>query len=80
MNQIDQNLAVVDMELPGVYMAARRKEKQYPILAIRGISDVIGFKRDNGWTKYACETAAAFFFKLLQVHPGLRAGSTLFPN
>jgi len=55
-----RDLAAVEMELAGVYAAARQPDREYPILAIRGISDVVGFKRDNIWTKYACESAAAF--------------------
>jgi hypothetical protein len=31
------------MELSGIYTAARRIHKEYPILADRGISDVVGF-------------------------------------
>jgi hypothetical protein len=31
-------------------------------MAIRGISDIIGFERDDQWTKYACQTAAAFAY------------------
>src|SRR5438477_6723143 len=29
-------------------------------IAIRGISDVVGYRRHPDWTAYACETAAAF--------------------
>jgi nucleoside phosphorylase len=64
-----REIAAVEMELGGVYKAARRQDHEYPILAIRGISDVVGFKRDPGWTTYACHTAAAFFFALLRVMP-----------
>jgi len=55
-----RDLKAVEMELPGVYTAARTRNKEYPVLAIRGISDIVGFQRDPGWTKYACESAAAF--------------------
>jgi nucleoside phosphorylase len=65
-----RELRAVEMELGGVYKAARRREHEYPILAVRGISDIVGFKRDPGWTAYACHTAAAFFFALLRVMPG----------
>jgi len=64
-----RHLAAVEMELAGIYTAARRMEREYPILAVRGISDIVGFKRDAKWTNYACETAAAFFFALLAVLP-----------
>jgi nucleoside phosphorylase len=61
-----RNVAAVEMELGGVYLAARRLDREYPILAIRGISDIVGFKRDEAWTKYACKSAAAFAHALLQ--------------
>ena len=57
------------MELSGVYSAARRMGKEYPILAIRGISDIVGFKRDSAWTKFAFNTAASLFFALLRAVP-----------
>jgi nucleoside phosphorylase len=40
-----------------------------PFLAIRGISDVVGFTRDHDWTTYACEAAAAFTRALLLARP-----------
>ena len=55
-----RDLAAVEMELPGVYRAARRHDREYPVMAIRGISDIVGLKRDPRWTGYACRTAAAF--------------------
>jgi nucleoside phosphorylase len=58
-------VAAVEMELGGVFLAARQINREYPILTIRGISDIIGFKRDEQWTKYACATAAAFAYALL---------------
>jgi len=64
--QTARDLCVVEMELAGVYSAARRMGKEYPILAIRGISDVIGFKRSPEWTTYACQAAASLFFGLLK--------------
>jgi len=59
-------LAVVEMELAGVYKAAQTAGKTYPILAIRGISDVVGFKRHDDWTKFACEVAASFTAALIR--------------
>jgi nucleoside phosphorylase len=58
--------SVVEMELSGVYTACRRNGRDYPILAVRGISDVVGFRRDPQWTAYACKTAAAFAYALLR--------------
>jgi nucleoside phosphorylase len=60
-----RQLIAVEMELGGIYIAARRPEKEYPILAIRGISDIIGFKRHADWTEYACHSAAAFVHALI---------------
>jgi nucleoside phosphorylase len=48
----------VEMELGGVHVAA--EEDKVPVLSIRGISDVVGFRRSSAWTEYACQTAAAF--------------------
>ena len=50
----------VEMESAGVYEAAQGIDRQYPVLAIRGISDIVGLERDKRWTAYACQTAAAF--------------------
>ena len=57
----------MEMELSGVYQAAWPYQK--PILAIRGISDIVGFKRSPDWTTYACHTAAAFTIALLRSRP-----------
>jgi hypothetical protein len=40
-----------------------------PFLAIRGISDVVGFDRDPDGTAYACEIAAAFTRAFLRARP-----------
>jgi nucleoside phosphorylase len=60
-----RDLVAVEMELSGVYAAARRRRKEYPVIAIRGISDIVGFKRSHDWTAYACNTAASFCVSLL---------------
>lgn len=61
-----RQLSHVEMEAGGVYHAARNAgSREYPFLCIRGISDIVGFKRDNVWTQYACHTAAAFAQKLI---------------
>jgi hypothetical protein len=52
-----QSLAV-EMEFTGVHKAASRRG--VPVLAIRGISEILGFRRSPGWTSYACHAAAAF--------------------
>lgn len=62
-----RQISGIEMELAGVYQAAWNAQK--PVLAIRGISDVVGFKRSANWTGYACNTAAAFMFALLRYRP-----------
>lgn len=70
-----RDVAHVEMEVAGVYHAANTAERVYPVLAVRGISDVVGLKRHPDWTIYACNTAAAFFLSLLQAMPeGLLEG------
>jgi nucleoside phosphorylase len=64
-----RQLLAVEMELAGVYRAARRKDKEYPVLAIRGVSDIVGFKRHSDWTTYACNSAAAFAQAILKTKP-----------
>src|SRR5437660_2078530 len=55
-----RSIKAVEMEAAGVYLAAQQMRQQYPVMAIRGISDIVGFKRDDDWKQYACHTAAAF--------------------
>ncbi|HAW28874.1 MAG TPA: hypothetical protein DCY03_12270, partial [Planctomycetaceae bacterium] len=43
----------------GVFWACH--DHQLPLLCVRGISDVVGFKRGADWTEFACNSAAAFF-------------------
>jgi nucleoside phosphorylase len=57
-----RTILAVEMEAAGVYQASQKISKQYPVMAIRGISDIVGLGRDNQWTKYACQTAAAFAY------------------
>jgi len=61
-----RNLLAVEMESGGVYRAARER---CPMLAIRGISDIVGLKRADAWTKYACASAAAFARAFLRTQP-----------
>ncbi|MBX3290038.1 MAG: hypothetical protein KF855_11910 [Acidobacteria bacterium] len=78
--QSARHVAGVEMELAGVYQAAHDAQK--PVLAIRGISDVVGFKRSPEWTEYACHTAASVAAALLKFRPinpigtGIGAAST----
>jgi nucleoside phosphorylase len=61
-----RQVVAVEMESAGIYKATHGR---VPFLAIRGISDVVGFKRDPDWTAYACETAAAFAQAFLRTQP-----------
>jgi len=67
--QYARHVQAVEMELAGIYRAARQRHREYPILAIRGISDIIGFKRDDQWTAYACRSAAAFARAVIGLQP-----------
>lgn len=62
----NRHLLAVEMESGGVYRAARER---CTMVAIRGISDVIGLKRSDSFTKYACLTAAAFCRAYLSTKP-----------
>lgn len=64
--QTARHIVAVEMESAGVYRAARDRS---PMLAIRGISDIVGLKREDGWTKYACASAAAFVRAYLRTTP-----------
>jgi nucleoside phosphorylase len=64
--QSARDLQAVEMELAGVYVAVRSDGDRVPFLGIRGLSDIVGFKRDSGWTLYACHTAASFAAALIR--------------
>jgi nucleoside phosphorylase len=64
-----RQIEAVEMELEGMYTAARTRRRIYPILVSKGISDIVGFDRDDAWTKYACETAASGALALLELRP-----------
>jgi nucleoside phosphorylase len=66
-SKIARQVVAVEMESAGIYKATQGAK--VPFLAIRGISDVIGFKREDEWTPYACETAAAFAQAFLLTQP-----------
>jgi nucleoside phosphorylase len=63
--KIARQTQVVEMESAGVYRAVYGRD--VPFLAIRGISDIVGFKRHPDWTAYACHTAAAFLLAFLRI-------------
>ncbi len=64
--QTARNLLAVEMESGGVYRAVRER---CPMLAIRGLSDLVGLSRSDAWTKYACTSAAAFTRAFLRTRP-----------
>jgi nucleoside phosphorylase len=68
-----RNLLAIEMESGGVYRAVRER---CPMLTIRGISDIVGLKRADAWTKYACASAAAFTRAFLRTHPVETSSST----
>lgn len=61
-----RDLLAIEMESGGVYRAL---QERCPMLAIRGISDIVGLERDDAWTKYACASAAAFTRAFLRTQP-----------
>jgi nucleoside phosphorylase/predicted transcriptional regulator len=64
-----RQIAALEMESAGIYRAAFQGDKNYPVLAIRGISDIVGFKRDAAWTLYACASAASFARAFIGLKP-----------
>jgi hypothetical protein len=64
-----RQIEAVEMELEGMYTAARTRDRTYPILVSKAISDIVGFRRGDDWTKYACETAASGALALLALRP-----------
>lgn len=65
--QTARHASGVEMELGGVCRAARYgADGATRVLAIRGLSDIVGYKRSHEWTEYACRSAAAFADALIQ--------------
>jgi nucleoside phosphorylase len=61
-----RDILAIEMEAAGAFQAAQQINKPYPVMAIRGISDIIGLKRDERWTPYACQTAGAFTYAFIK--------------
>jgi nucleoside phosphorylase len=61
-----RGILAIEMESAGVHRATRDRT---PMLSIRSISDIVGFKRQDAWTKYACSSAAAFTRAYVQTQP-----------
>ncbi|MDO9546548.1 MAG: DUF1508 domain-containing protein [Pelolinea sp.] len=59
---VAREILAVDMELTGALEAAGNV---LPLIGIKGISDIVGYKRNEEWTIFACKSAAAFTYSLL---------------
>jgi nucleoside phosphorylase len=67
--KVARRIAAVEMEAAGVFQAAARRHQQYPVLAVRGLSDIIGLQREDDWLDYACHTAASFVYHFVRMGP-----------
>lgn len=56
----------VEMELAGIFDAVRHFGNGTDLLAVKGVSDLVGFKRSEEWTEYACRTSASFAYSLIK--------------
>lgn len=64
---ITRKALAVDMEATGVLLRATTGGgRAHPFIAILGMSDIVGFHRQPGWTDYACRSAAAFTLALVR--------------
>ncbi|KJC60793.1 hypothetical protein UP10_11175 [Bradyrhizobium sp. LTSPM299] len=64
--QSARHASAVEMELGGIYAAARHDGGGTTrVLAIRGLSDIVGYKRSPEWTAFACKTAASLAHSLI---------------
>lgn len=61
-----RGILAIEMESAGVHRATRDRT---PMLSIRSLSDIVGLKRQDAWTKYACASAAAFARAYLRTRP-----------
>ncbi|WP_441288232.1 phosphorylase family protein [Sorangium sp. KYC3313] len=69
-----RDIVAVEANSMSAYDAARAH--QLPIISIRGVSEIVGLKRDPDWTRYACRMAASFarsFLSALPVERRVRA-------
>ncbi len=58
------DILAVETEVISIHQAC----KQYPLMAIRGISNIVGLQSDNSLTSYACQSVGAF------THAFIKAG------
>jgi nucleoside phosphorylase len=69
---VDRRIIAVEMESAGVARACNnvgKTEAPVPFLPIRGISDIVGLKRDYAWELYACQSAALFAARFVEHLP-----------
>lgn len=68
---IGRHITHIEMEYGGAEYAARtfHRDREVPLLSVRGISDLVGFNRIPACTTYACHTAASFFHALVTEGP-----------
>ena len=64
--QTARSIQAFEMEAAGVFQAAEQLLKQYPVMTIRGISDIPGLSREDDWKLYACHSAAAFTYAFIK--------------
>jgi len=62
-----RSITHIEMELAGVIQAARDADpEEVPVIAIRGLSDIVGFRRDSDWTGFACHSAASLCLAMIR--------------
>lgn len=59
-----RDIRAIEMEASGVLLAAKRFS--CPVVVVRGISDIVGQARDEEWTYYAVNSAAAFAGEMIR--------------
>ncbi len=67
LTEIARKVEVVEMEAAGVMIATH--DKSVPFFSIRGISDIVGYKRKGNLNDYAAKIAAAFTKAYLETGP-----------
>jgi nucleoside phosphorylase len=61
-----RGILAFEMEAAGILDAADCGDHEYPVFVIRGLSDIVGFVRDDDWASYACDSAAALAIALIK--------------
>lgn len=60
-----RSAASVEMEMAGAYEAVHDRRNTSRLVGIRGVSDIVGYKRSADWLEYACRTSASVAFALV---------------